>query len=218
MSNSYQVVMSGVANNSHRHQFKSHCPYCGYRGVFQNVGKDLWLDSGYSIGTRFCENVDCKSIVIVLFHQSGRVIRSFPGTDLTLDLKNIPDGIKASYSEARECFLNNCFTASAIMLRKTLELICEERGAAGQNLKKRIVDVSDKVVIPEPLKKGMDKIRLLGNDAAHVHSRVFGRVGKIELEVTFKFVKELVKAIYQYDSLLDELEALEVKPPPEDSP
>jgi hypothetical protein len=101
------------------------------------------------------------------------------------------------------------FTASAIMVRKTLEELCHERGATGPNLKERIKALGTRVVIPKELLEGLDHLRLLGNDAAHIESQNFNRVGKEEVEVGIMFAKEVLKAVYQYAALVQRLKALQ---------
>ena len=59
----------------------------------------------------------------------------------------------------------------------------------------------------------MDELRLLGNDAAHVQAKVFADIDKPHLDVAIEFAKEILKATYQYSSLLGKLKALK-KPTP----
>jgi Domain of unknown function (DUF4145) len=122
--------------------------------------------------------------------------------------------VLAAFEEAIACHAAGCYTAAGIMVRKTLEELCEERSAQGKNLKQRIVDLGGKVVLPKELLDGLDDLRLLGNDAVHVDSKVFQQVGKDEVELSVEFTKEVLKAIYQYDDLLARLRALKKPPPP----
>lgn len=96
------------------------------------------------------------------------------------------------------------------MIRKTLEEICLDREAKGKNLKDRIADLGTKILIPRELLDGIDDLRLLGNDAAHIENKTFSEVGKEEIEVSIEFVKEILKAVYQYESLLGRLRKLKV--------
>jgi hypothetical protein len=102
--------------------------------------------------------------------------------------------------------------ASAIMVRKTLEELCKERNATGPNLKERIKALGTKVVLPEDLLVGLDDLRLLGNDAAHIESVEYERVGQEEVEIGIEFAKEVLKAVYQYAALLTRLRALKKTP------
>ena len=118
----------------------------------------------------------------------------------------------SALEEAITCHSNQCYVASSIMIRKSLDLLCIDRGATSANLKQRIKSLGDKVLIPKELLEGMDDLRLLGNDAAHIESQVFDDVGKEEVEVGIEFSKEILKAVYQYSSLLSKLKSLKKNP------
>jgi len=55
---------------------------------------------------------------------------------------------------------------------------------------------------------GLDDLRLLGNDAAHIESQEYTKVGKEEVEIGIELAKEVLKAVYQYAALLGRLRAL----------
>jgi HEPN domain-containing protein len=110
--------------------------------------------------------------------------------------------------EAVTCHATESFIAAAIMVRKTLEELCRERGAKGNNLKDRLKDLRGKIVLPQELLDGLDDLRLLGNDAAHIESQEFDKVGRDEVEVGIEFAKEVLKAVYQYSALLTRLRSL----------
>jgi hypothetical protein len=94
------------------------------------------------------------------------------------------------------------------MVRKTLEELCRDKGAMGNNLKERIQALGKNIVLPRELLAGADNLRLLGNDAAHIESQEYQQVGKEEVELAIEFAKELLKATYQYSSLLKKFDAL----------
>lgn len=94
------------------------------------------------------------------------------------------------------------------MVRKTLELLCNAQGATGPNLKSRLQALGSAAVLPPDLLTGLDDLRLLGNDAAHLESQAYNQVGKEEVEVAIEFTKEVLKAIYQYTALLSRLRGL----------
>jgi len=131
---------------------------------------------------------------------------------IDFDHSKIPVAITNAFEEAIACHSAQCFIASAIMVRKTLEELCRDRGAKGGNLKEKIKDLSSKVVLPNELLAGLDDIRLLGNDAAHVESQEYNNVGQQELDVAIEFTKEVLKAVFQYGSLLEKLRALKKTP------
>ena len=99
-----------------------------------------------------------------------------------------------------------------LWLRKTLEELCRDRNAAGPNLKERIKALATKVVLPQELLDGLDDLRLLGDDAAHIESQEYTKVGQEEVEVGIEFAKEVLKAVCQYSTLLARLRALKKSP------
>ena len=94
------------------------------------------------------------------------------------------------------------------MVRRTLEEICEEKSAQGNNLKARLKDLESKIVLPKELLDAMDELRLLGNDAAHIEATQFDEISSNELEIAIEVTKEIMKGLYQYSSLLGKLRAL----------
>ncbi len=94
------------------------------------------------------------------------------------------------------------------MVRRTLEDLCADQNAEGKDLKKRIAALASKVILPPGLLAGLDNLRLLGNDAAHIEAKEYAQVGKEEVELAIDVTKEVLKSVYQLDSLVSRLEKL----------
>lgn len=192
------------------------CPHCRHKGSFESI---IARDAGESgsqetVGIRRCPNDDCLRLVFVVYDRSSlKVETSFPPERLEFDPSGVPKPVVEALEEAVTCHANQCYKASAMMTRKTLEEMCEDRGAKGDNLAERIKSLGTSVVLPQELLVAADEIRLLGNDAAHVESKEYNDVGQAEVEVAIDFAKELLKAVYQYASLLSRMQALK-KPSP----
>ena len=107
--------------------------------------------------------------------------------------------------EAIECHASRCYVAAAIMVRKTLEALCEDRGAKAPTLQERLRKLRDRITPLGELLTGLDHLKMLGNDAAHVEAKVYAEIGEKEVEVAIKFAKAVLKAVYQYQSLSEEL-------------
>jgi hypothetical protein len=190
------------------------CHACRQQGTFENIGvSDVFLSQPPQIylGMRRCPNVQCNAAIFVT-HSNGRLIESFPAETINFDSTNIPATVVSSLEEAIKCHANQCFTAAAIMVRKTLEELCRDRQATGPNLKERIKALGSKVVLPQDLLAGLDDLRLLGNDAAHIESQEYNKVGREEVEVGIEFTTEVLKAVYQYSALLNRLRSLKKGP------
>lgn len=190
------------------------CPSCRQQGTFEPMPNLNDVHQGSQVmGQRRCPNPDCRAHVFVVYDSgAGRVQVSYPSERIDFDTSSVPQPIVEALEEAITCHASRCFTASAIMVRKTLELLCKDRGATGDNLKKRLQSLGQKVVLPNELFVGLDDLRLLGNDAAHVESQAYDQVGQEEVEVGILFAKEVLKAVYQYGNLLNRLRALKKAP------
>jgi hypothetical protein len=194
-------------------QLVATCPFCGSKGTFHGLGGDFKVGHGataHNFGFKFCPNEDCRGILAAVY-KNGQLMRTYPGLSLGINTEAVPARIAASFQEAELCFANNCFTASAMMLRKTLEEICLDKKADGVNLFKKIEAIIKETLLPQPLAEAMHELRLLGNDAAHVESQSFENIGSEELKVSIEFTQEIVKGIYQYDSLLARMRGLKAK-------
>jgi Domain of unknown function (DUF4145) len=158
-------------------------------------------------GFRFCPNPECRAFIFVVYN-AGTVLLTYPPERIDFDATNIPPRVLATLEEAISCHAANCYMAAGMMVRKTLEELCEDRGVTGSNLKARIAALGSTVLMPQELLDGLDDLRLLGNDAAHVEAKTYQQVGKEEVEVSLEFTKEVLKAVYQYSALLDRLRNL----------
>lgn len=197
------------------------CPHCGHNGTFvpvltndiavYEVGYNSRLIVDIYIGIRKCPNTKCNGNLFFIADRNEDVTRIYPNETIPFDEENIPERVLNAFDEAIRCHSNMCFIASAIMIRKTLEEICIDRGAMGNDLFKKIENLGSKILIPRELLSGMNELRLLGNDAAHIEAQTFAEIGKEEIEVSLEFTKEILKAVYQYENLLMKIQTLKSK-------
>jgi len=186
------------------------CPGCGQLGTFEPVftnSQDFVFGNNIRVGERRCPNLGCRTLVFI-FWQNNAILRTYPALRIDFDKAHVPPAVVSALEESITCHANECFIAAAIMVRKTLDELCRDRGAHGNNLKEQIRDLGTKIVLPKELLDGLDDLRLLGNDAAHIDSREYDQVGKDEVEVGIEFTKEVLKATYQYSALLTKLRGL----------
>jgi hypothetical protein len=131
-----------------------------------------------------------------------------PPETIDFDATGLPLDILSSLEEAIKCHSAGCYRASALMVRRTLEELCDDKSAQGKDLKSRIASLSSVAVVPTELLSAADELRILGNDAAHIEAKDYDRIGKEESELAIELAKELLKAVYQYTSLVRRLTAL----------
>ncbi|HMR89770.1 MAG TPA: DUF4145 domain-containing protein [Saprospiraceae bacterium] len=200
------VKFTGAETGHNPPPMQINCPFCGGFGTFQ-VLNNLKTDTNTNISVQSCPSLNCKALVLGIF-KGIHLQKTYPGLGRPVNTDNVPNRIKSAFKEGVECFANNCHVAAAIMIRKTLEEICIDKGATGNNLYKKIEDLSTKILIPKELVEAMHELRLLGNDAAHIEAETYNEIGVNELTISIDFTQEIIKAIYQYENLLTKLRSL----------
>jgi hypothetical protein len=80
--------------------------------------------------------------------------------------EEVPEPIRRCYSEASSV-KHGSPNAYAVLIRRALEALCDDRGAAGQVLHGRLEDLAKRGELPSVLAQMTDLLRLLGNAGAH---------------------------------------------------
>jgi len=187
------------------------CPACGAIGTFEPFSEvnDVYVKSEEIwLGQRRCPNLECRAQVFCIHDARGTVLRTYPAQRIDFDPKNIPERLVNTFVEALSCHAENLHVAAAIMIRRTLEELCEDKRAPGKNLKDRIGALQSTVVLPKELFAALDELRLLGNDAAHIEAKTYDSIGPVEISVAIELTKEILKAVYQLDDLVSRIRSL----------
>jgi HEPN domain-containing protein len=193
------------------------CPHCSVVGAFQtfrlglNYSKsatsgDQRFDVNLYAFQRVCPNPDCHGIVLTVTGDDG-IIRSIPPELLDFDGSNLPPNISATLKEAISCHSAGAFRASAMMVRRLLEEVCEESQAEGKDLHARLNSLKTKITLPLDLFDAMFELKALGNDAAHIDAKSYSRIGKDEAQDSIELAQEILKALYQHKNLLARLKS-----------
>lgn len=166
-------------------------------------------------GSGICSNKECYRLLQFLYDADhNSVIRVTPVSYIDFDSKGIPDSIVNMLKEAIICHGNECYTAAAIMVRRTLEEICEQNGVAKSNLRDKLKELEEKHALPEGFVEGLNDIRLLGNDAAHTEKKSYEDIGAEAVAIAIDMTKEALKTLYQYKSIMDRLKSFKKSQPP----
>lgn len=104
----------------------------------------------------------------------------------------LPEAVQAAYEAALKT-KNIDFAVCLIALRRTLEIICKEKGAEGRDLWKKIEDLSKKGVLPPELKHASTITKAYGNMGAHDTDI---SIRKYELEQIIDFVRYILDYLY----------------------
>ena len=108
-------------------RISTRCPHCGHNGTFESLGSDIQNNNSKKIfGLRRCPNQKCFGHLFFVYDNQGdNIILTHPSDSIPFDKEDIPENVLNAFQEAILSHSNNCFIASAIMIRKTLEEICD---------------------------------------------------------------------------------------------
>jgi hypothetical protein len=213
----------GISGEIGREAVSIRCPHCRELGSFETVGKarsyhkhgkgsqNSVMSTSYYASTRICPNVKCKGIVFVIENLKG-IVEIEPPQLLDFNPEGLPPRLAQALQEAVACHAAGAYRAAAMMVRRLLEVICEENNVAGANLHQRLESLRNAVVLPQPLFDAMDELKALGNDAAHVEARAYDNIGEAEAEDSIELAKEILKSLYQLKGLIARLQARKNKP------
>ena len=203
-------ILSSNLSKGDGPRISARCPGCGQNGTFDSLPSDDLIDQAQNIwyGQRRCPNQKCGIHIFYIKDSSNESLYVYPQETIDFDRAGIPLNVLSALEEAIKCHSIDCFVASAIMIRKTLEEICSDRNVKADNLKTKLKKLGEKIFIPKELIEGMNELRLLGNDAAHIEASTFNDIGKLEIEISIEFTKEILKGVYQYEGLLGKLRSL----------
>lgn len=183
------------------------CPHCKHNGVLTAIHEVHDAEGGQGFaGVRRCPNPECGGVVF--FTLAAGLQRTYPPEAIDFDATSLPPTIVEMISEAATCAANECYRAAAIMVRRTLEEVCADKGATGKQLSDRLKSLASIALLSSDLVEALTELRLLGNDAAHVEAREYIAVGEEEVTVALDACKVVLQAVYQYGDVVARMRAL----------
>lgn len=197
------------------------CPGCGTKVKFIPISGCFDIQcrtiTGFTIitGQRYCPDQNCMAHIFFeyyknmnAYNQSSTKILPRNFQLYNISVEKLPEEIKSSFKEAVLCYGHDCFTASAILIRKVLENICLINNAKGKNLHERIKSLKDKLTLSTTLYNAMFELKYLGNDAAHFESKHFEKIDQKEAELGLTILSEILRSIYEHEDLINSFKAL----------
>jgi hypothetical protein len=108
-----------------------------------------------------------------------------------LSLEGLPANIAAAHEAAirvRAVDRN----AYAVLMRRTLEMVCIQQNAQGSTLAKSLDDLAERGVLPPQLIEAAHSIRFLGNEGAHAT----GEVGEADIRLLDGLSAAVLEYVY----------------------
>ncbi|MGA2493496.1 MAG: DUF4145 domain-containing protein [Roseiarcus sp.] len=194
------------------------CPHCRHLGSFGGIGQGLHYkksitpptrQENFNAQVRLCPNPGCNGLVFTVMRE-GTVASVQPPELIEISTDNLPSICQVTLVEAAACHAAGAYRASAMMVRRLLEELCELNGASGANLHQRIESLRKLISLPEPLFEAMAELKALGNDATHVQAKSYDDIGRDESADAIELACEILKSLYQLKGLVERLQKRKV--------
>jgi hypothetical protein len=99
---------------------------------------------------------------------NGPIVTIYPKTLPKSVNELIPQSIKTDFEEALLCYSANAYRGAAALARRTVQLICLDKGAdSRKKLNEQIDQLLENGIITKDIQEWAHEVRFLGNDAAH---------------------------------------------------
>lgn len=200
-------------------QILMQCYHCGNKGLLNVIAQHKDTDTefaydeyGNKVGIVFQENmvwsmVSCPvcNMISVYKEYWNSCEHSKEDTVVypTSNFNNL--GVPKNISKAFEAALKVKQIDSAICLlslRRTLEVVCKDKGAKGKDLESKIKDLIERGVFPSVFEDACWVIRQLGNNAAHADESIFYTN---EVNEVISFVELILEYTYSAPLKMKEL-------------
>lgn len=180
------------------------CPKCNSKTLAKSVTRmipeiadDPFLDHWYTV----VECRVCYQLVLVeQLKDMPNAMRKVPKIlwpQFNQELSDkIPEVLRREVSEARSCFTSAAYTASVVMVRRTLEGICAEHGMKTSPLFKSLEQMKELGLIDGRLLEWAQALRALGNEGAHFTGN---RVSRQDAEDSLAFAAAILNYMYVFN-------------------
>jgi hypothetical protein len=117
-----------------------------------------------------------------------------PGSHFGPEVEGLPEDVKSTYREARDCFRVSAFTACELLCRKILMHVAVDKGAKeGDKFEAYITFLESKGYVTPPMKDWVDLIRTNANKSTHR----LAPPSREQTESTLMFTAELLRLVYE---------------------
>jgi hypothetical protein len=191
----------------------------GETGEYKGWQNASFINKGKSYKCHYCnfdtastfgyQNVCCENVICICpecgkptyFEPEGN---QHPGVAYGDKIKHIDNKeVELLYEEARNCMVNQGFTATVLCCRKLLMNIAVANGAReGLKFFEYVNYLEEKRLIPPNCKKWVDSIRTKGNEATHE----IAIMNEKEAKLILNFTGMLLKLVYEMPNSIVELE------------
>ncbi|MEU7945425.1 DUF4145 domain-containing protein [Micromonospora taraxaci] len=172
------------------------CPECETATLAVSAGEVTVRDDSWGPPTliSLVKCSKCHKPAVLWQEDYGRgwedPVRTWPKNDRVLSMA-IPEDLRREAEEARSCYQAKAYTASVVMVRRTLEGVCQQHEVKDRPLAKALKKMFDLGHLDARFLEWSDELRVLGNEGAHF-------TGKPVTREDAKDALELAEAMLDY--------------------
>ncbi|MGY1871994.1 DUF4145 domain-containing protein [Nocardia gipuzkoensis] len=113
----------------------------------------------------------------------------------------VPRELREGFEEARKCFDAKVYTATLVMVRRTLEATCADQGSRKRTLAQSLKELKAQGKIDGLLAEWADLLRAVGNEGAHYTGN---KVSAQDAEDALDFAEALLDHLYVLRARFDD--------------
>jgi Domain of unknown function (DUF4145) len=180
-----------------------HCPKCNSRTIGRAITRTIDDAANYPWIYFWYAAVECEVCSEVMIVQQSKDIGPYerkiprmlwPRTSEEMSM-TIPETLRREVGEAQACFRGASYTATVVMVRRTLEGLCVEHGLKSYPLFKALGQMKEQGLIDGRLLEWAQALRSLGNEGAHFTGNA---VSREDAQDSLTFAEAILNYMYVF--------------------
>lgn len=195
---------------SEREEYRIECPFCRRRTVAIRMTSMRLIYADEAAYPNWFNLAECRICNTIHAIRSPKTVDNhFSAADAEVISSSrshgissrIPESLRREHSEAWACFSSESYTATVVMVRRTLEGVCAEHGIKARVLFKALEQLAADGLIEGRLLDWAQELRLLGNEGAHFTGDV---VSREDAQDALALAEALLEYLYVYSAQFKE--------------
>lgn len=149
--------------------YSVYCPKCNAHSNLTTRANYRKHYNGHTVNYSIEECNNCEQHFLVSVSETtGKRMAIYPNVLPQAVDSLVPNPIKDDFEEALLCHSVGAFRGAAALARRTVQVICLDKGAAkSKRLQEQIDELFTNGIITKDIQEWAHEVRFLGNDAAH---------------------------------------------------
>jgi hypothetical protein len=191
------------------------CTKCQQKVVARGLLADTFPDEGFNIYRFIVATCGiCYQVMFLrqpetenVYSRDAEVL--WPALERRLNIA-IPEELRWENEEARKCFKAASYTATVVMVRRTLEGVCADQGITQKPLVRALKEMRDRGLIEGRLFEWVEGLRVVGNEGAHFTGN---RVSREDASDALALSEAILDYLYVFTAQFEDFKKRRQEPP-----